>query len=151
MAIAVDQGEKDVMKKKPRKKDEHIITKKLGILIMILTILATVGVLFLFESNLQDLVQARTVAFTALVFFEMAILFVVRSEYKVKLFSNGWLWLAVLSTIGLQLLVVYSPLNVFFKTKALDLIHFVYIIISTLIIYFVGRIFVLISRRLNFN
>ena len=151
LAIAVDKGEKDVMKKKPRKKDEHIITKKLGILIMILTILATVGVLFLFESNLQDLVQARTVAFTALVFFEMAILFVVRSEYKVKLFSNGWLWLAVLSTIGLQLLVVYSPLNVFFKTKALDLMHFVYIVISTLIIYFVGRIFVLISRRLNFD
>ncbi|MEK6852466.1 MAG: cation transporting ATPase C-terminal domain-containing protein, partial [Nanoarchaeota archaeon] len=58
-------------------------------------------------------------------------------QYKIKTL-NKFLIFALASSIILQLLVVYTPLNVYFKTTPLSLIDWLYISI-------VGIIFLVLS------
>ena len=56
--------------------------------------------------------RAQTLAFTTLVLFQLWNVFARRSEESstlVGLFTNRWLWLAVLSSLGLQALAVHWP------------------------------------------
>jgi P-type Ca2+ transporter type 2C len=59
-----------------------------------------------------NLRYAQTMAFTALVFFSLFTVFNVRSDERsafVGLFSNKWLWSAVLLSLLLQVAVIYVP------------------------------------------
>jgi Ca2+-transporting ATPase len=59
-----------------------------------------------------DLRYAQTMAFTTLVFFSLFTIFNSRSDERsafVGLFSNKWLWGAVLLSLMLQAAVIYIP------------------------------------------
>jgi Ca2+-transporting ATPase len=59
-----------------------------------------------------NLRYAQTMAFTTLVFFSLFTVFNVRSDERsafVGLFSNKWLWGAVLLSLLLQVAVIYVP------------------------------------------
>ncbi len=78
-------------------------------------------------------IKAQTMAFTMLVMFEMFNAFNCRSEKhsikKLGLLTNGWLLLAVASSIFLQLAVIYVPfLQPLFNTAPLTLAEWVIII-----------------------
>ncbi|NOZ44369.1 MAG: hypothetical protein GXP45_04485 [bacterium] len=45
---------------------------------------------------------------------------IIRSQFKLKIFSNKWLVGALSLSIGLVLLVIYTPLNRIFKTQPLS-------------------------------
>jgi magnesium-transporting ATPase (P-type) len=68
-----------------------------------------------------DIALAQTMAFTTLVFCQLFNVFNARSEYTSAfshMFTNRWLWLAVLLGILLQVAVVYLPiLNRAFGTR----------------------------------
>src|SRR5205823_1414164 len=72
----------------------------------------------------RPLHYAQTMAFTTLVLFQLLNVFNTRSAERSAfrdLFTNKWLWLAVLISLGLQLCVVYIPfLQVPFETVALS-------------------------------
>jgi Ca2+-transporting ATPase len=56
---------------------------------------------------------AQTMAFTTLVFFSFLTVFKARSDKRSAfngLFSNKWLWGAVLMSLALQATVIYVPL-----------------------------------------
>jgi P-type Ca2+ transporter type 2C len=67
---------------------------------------------------------AQTMAFTTLVFFSMFTVFNARSDETSAfsgLFTNQWLWAAVLLSVLLQMAVVYVPfLQEAFSTTALS-------------------------------
>ena len=67
---------------------------------------------------------AQTMAFTTLIFFQLFNVFNTRSAERsafLDLFTNKWIWLAVLVSVVLQLCVVYIPfLQVPFETVALS-------------------------------
>jgi Ca2+-transporting ATPase len=73
---------------------------------------------------------AQTMAFTTLVFFSLFTVFNARSDERsafVGLFSNPWLWGAVLVALGLQVAVVYLPfLQQAFSTVSLRLDDWLY-------------------------
>jgi len=68
--------------------------------------------------------EAQTMAFTTLIFFQLFNVFNTRSPDRsalLDLFSNKWIWLAVLVSVVLQLCVVYLPfLQIPFETVALS-------------------------------
>ncbi|RJQ17295.1 calcium-translocating P-type ATPase, SERCA-type [Candidatus Woesearchaeota archaeon] len=144
LALSVDPNPKDLMSKPPRK--TSIMNRSMMFNIIYVSILITVGVLGLFlwsKSSGNDLAHMQTVAFTAIIVLELVRLQAIRSEYKLGIFSNKYLVLAVLFSVGLQLLVVYTPLSVFFGTVALTLfdwgiILFVAFIVLLLTILGVG-------------
>jgi Ca2+-transporting ATPase len=78
------------------------------------------GTLFVLDASLPggyfggtgDLRYGQTMAFTALMLFQMFNVINARSDERsafVHLFTNGWLWTAIGGSIALQALVVYAP------------------------------------------
>ena len=115
LALGFNTPDPDVMKKKPRDPREGIITRKTLSSFIFIGALMGLGTLLLFNHTLQaDESKAQTMAFTTLVMFQMFYVLSCRSEkytlFKVGVFSNKYLIIAVLFSISLQLMVVYMPL-----------------------------------------
>ncbi|MFH1400059.1 MAG: HAD-IC family P-type ATPase, partial [Nanoarchaeota archaeon] len=140
LALGVDPASKGIMQRPPRDPKASIMNRSLAYNIVTIAILITVGALFLFEMYVgSDLAKAQTMVFTALVAMELVRIQGIRSEYKLSLFSNKYLVLALASSIALQLLVIYTPLAQFFGTVPLGLVDWAYIIGVSAAIY-VGSI-----------
>lgn len=131
LALSVDPGEEDIMKRKPRDPKKSILKEALpfiiaaGLIAFAGTIIVFGWEFFLESGNLN---KARTMAFTTSVMFELFLVFNARSdthfffEKGSNLFKNKYLILAVLISILLQLAVIYTPiLQPWFETVPLTL------------------------------
>ncbi|MBW3015293.1 calcium-translocating P-type ATPase, SERCA-type [Candidatus Woesearchaeota archaeon] len=140
LALSVEPAEPGIMERLPRKKGEKIINKHRTIMMLVTGIIMMIGTLIIFTNYLnKDLALAQTVSFTTLVMFQMFNVLNSRSEER-SLFSlktNYYLIAAVLSSIILQVLVVYTPLGVYFNTMPLGLSDWLWIILisSSILIY----------------
>lgn len=132
MALSLEPGEKDIMTKNPRRKDESIFSNGLwskiiirGILIGLCTIVSFSMTLVFFQGNLK---LGRTVALCTLVMSQLFHVFECKSErhsvFKVGYLNNIYLVLAVISSTIMLILTVYNPwLQGIFKTQGLTLIQ----------------------------
>jgi Ca2+-transporting ATPase len=122
MALGVDPGDPDLMDRKPRDPNESVWTRDVKLYLTAVPILMTVLLLygyFMYQPwlarapNYEQLYQARTQLLTAMILMELANAISARSlkysVFKVGVFKNKFLWYAVLSSLGLQLLVLYTP------------------------------------------
>ncbi len=127
LALGADPPSKDVMDRPPRDPKENILSKGMFIDMCIVGVIMLVGTLGLFAYNLPSGgVKAITVAFTAVVIFEMVRVLSVRAKYHVSFFSNRKLFLAIAITLILQLVVIYVPsLQTAFDTTSLDLLDWI--------------------------
>ncbi len=125
LAIAMDKPEAGLMAMAPRSPGEGVFSHGLGFKIGFRGLIIGVTTLFLFLFVLieeQDMVLARTVAFTALVMCQLFHVFDCRSEretiFKLGFFSNPWLIGAVAFSLLMQMAVIYWPFmqNVFATT-----------------------------------
>jgi P-type Ca2+ transporter type 2C len=144
VALGVDPTAKDVMKRKPRNPKEGILTKAFMARVLITGLFITLGTLFVFWYNLYvrqtPEIEARTLAFCTLVLLQFVPLFIIRSEYHLGFFSNKKLLLAVLSSVVLQLAVVYTGLNDFFKTVPLNAIDWLFIAGVWILIFILSKV-----------
>ena len=127
IALGVDPGDKDVMKKKPRNPKEGFFAKGAGFravlggtLIGALTLAAFYFGLreygySLSSKNIPEavLTYARTMAFVVLagsqLFFSLAMRHSTKSIFQIGLFSNRFLILAIIIGFMLQLMVISVP------------------------------------------
>jgi Ca2+-transporting ATPase len=139
LALSVDPASTKIMSRKPRPKKETLLPVSSVIQLVTIGFLIAIFTLGLFRWKASSsLIEAQTLAFTALVFFEIVRLQVIRSNYGVKIFSNKWLNVAVVSSLFLQFVVVYTPLNQFFKTVPLSLLDLSYIFITSVVIVIIA-------------
>jgi Ca2+-transporting ATPase len=132
LALGVDPPDEDVMRMKPRPRAEGVITARMWRSIFFIGVIMTIGTLLQLDASLPagwiegsgDLRYAQTMAFTTLVFFSLFTVFNARSDERsafAGMFSNRWLWGAVLLALVLQVAVVYVPfLQQAFSTSALS-------------------------------
>jgi len=122
VVLGADPPRDGVMQQKPRKRGEGIINKWVVKAIVSIGILDTVLLLGLFFYSLPFGIEyARTMIFTGFVLSEATRLVVIRMKDKLSMFSNKWLVVAIIASLFLQLLVLYTPLGVFFGTVPLDI------------------------------
>lgn len=141
VALSFDPYSKGIMEKPPRKKSEDIINGEVGKNIIIMGTLIGLTTLLLFWLYRDSpLVKAQTIAFTALVLFEVARLQMIRSKYNLSIFSNKLLIGAVLFSLGLQLIVIYTPLNAIFKTVPLEAMDWLWLGVATIGIIIINKI-----------
>lgn len=129
LALSVEKGEPDTMKRPPYKPDENVFARGLGINILwvglLMAILALgVGYIYYGRNPADQLWQ--TMVFTAITLSEMGYVMAIRSRkesvFKIGFFSNRALIGAVLLTIALQMVVIYVPFfQSLFKTVSLPL------------------------------
>ncbi|MFQ5857219.1 MAG: cation-translocating P-type ATPase [Anaerolineae bacterium] len=130
LALGLEKGEPDIMERPPRPPEQPILTRDLWTLVgvqALIDMVVTVGA-FVWAMNTSgnDLVFARTVAFTTLVMSELVRAYTSRSErhsvFKLGPLTNRWMVGATLSSLILLLIVVYLPfLQPVFNTVPLDL------------------------------
>jgi len=122
LALGADPKSDGIMKRKPRGRDEPVINKRMMASIGgIGLVIALVGLPLFFYGLSQSLVMAQTMLFTFLVVIEMVRIQTIRSRYEQSIFSNLWLLGALISSLVLQLIVLYTPLREYFETGILGL------------------------------
>lgn len=130
IALGVDPGDADIMERPPRDPNESIFARNLHLKIIMTGAVISLCTLAVFVyalwQNPNDLVKARTLAFTTLVMSQLIFVFQCRSEYHsifaVGLFTNMYLVGAVLVSGLMHVLVLYQPwLQSIFATTALTL------------------------------
>ncbi|KAE9624731.1 cation-translocating P-type ATPase [Parasedimentitalea maritima] len=125
VALGLEKSEPDQMAHPPRKKNAAILGIRGIITILAFGLYTGLASLWVFLHLLpvdEDL--ARTTAFTAMVLFEKASVFAFRSLHlpcwRIGIFSNPFLLIALVVTIAAQLAAVYwSPLQILLHTAPL--------------------------------
>jgi len=129
LALGMEKGDPDTMKKPPRPPKEPVINRDMAIGIAAVSIVDTIAILAAFTLALDRFAghveAAQTVAFVALCTSELLRAFTARSEYysvfSVGFFSNRWMIWAVGISFILVLMTVYVPfLRPFFDTVPLS-------------------------------
>ena len=158
LALAMEKGDPDIMKRKPRPTNESILNKSMSCGIIIQTITLTGATLTAFAIGLiwhlqaalpaginpilgllqynwrgQDVQTAETMAFVTLTLSELFRVFTVRSErqsiFKIGVFSNCYMQYAVGFSITLLLLVVSVPfLQPIFNTHFMNLTEWIIVV-----------------------
>lgn len=137
LALGLEKGEPDIMKRPPRPPKEPVINKDMRLGIAVQGIAMTAAILASFVYGLRafpgHLEGAQTVAFATLVLSELLRAFTSRSEhysvFSIGVASNRWMVLAVGSSLLLLLAVMYVPfLQPVFSTVPLGVSHWLSIL-----------------------
>jgi magnesium-transporting ATPase (P-type) len=136
LPLAFEAQEPGLMQRPPRPPNEPLLSPFLVFRTFLVGALMTAGAvgLFLREYNADLLagvpadlarVESQTVAVTTIILFQMLYLLNCRSLtqtfWRIGLFSNRWVYVGMLATLGLQLAFVYlEPFNRLFRTQPLD-------------------------------
>ena len=114
LALSVDPADVRVMRQPPRRPGEPIVRVGDAVVWLLVGGVMAAGTLFVFDLvNFEvDLVRAQTMAFSALVFYQLWNVLNVRSSGSVigrSLFTNGYVWAAIALSAVLQVVVVAVP------------------------------------------
>lgn len=112
-ALGMEPIEKDVMKRKPREKDESFFANHLGFTIVWQGIMvgALTLIAYLYGNHINH-ETGMTMAFITLSGVQLIHAFNVKSHYSIlnkSLFNNIYLWGALLIGVGLQVLIISIP------------------------------------------
>ena len=126
LALGFESPEKDIMKRKPIKKG--ILDGIKGFIFLGGFIAFCIGFLF-FYNDFGNIDKARTMVVTSSVVFEMLLAFNCKSEGSVfKSKFNKYLLGAVIISVGLHFLVMYTPLNSLFYFVQLGIVDWLFIV-----------------------
>ena len=121
LALGVDPADIAGMARPPRPRGEGVITRRMWFGIVFVGVVIAAGTLLVLDASLPggfiegsgSMRYAQTMAFTTLVFFSLFTVFNARSDERsafVGMFSNKWLWGAILLSLLMQVAVIYVPL-----------------------------------------
>ncbi len=120
LALGLDPADDRIMEQQPRPIGEGVLTARMWRGIAFVGVVMAIATLFVLDSSLPggfvegtgDLRYGQTMAFTTLMLLQIFNVVNARSDVQsafVHLFTNGWLWAAIASSVLLQVLVVYVP------------------------------------------
>ena len=147
MALGIDPPEKNIMDRKATKKREQILSKRRLITVLWQGLILTLGSLFIYFTgplffNTHNFFNSReifqTSVFTTLVISQLLHTYNFRFEekgiFRKGIFGNKYLNLAIITSILLQIAIIYTPfLQTIFKTSSLGIYHWLLIIGSSIV------------------
>jgi P-type Ca2+ transporter type 2C len=124
MALGVDRGDPEVMRKNPRPTSERILTPRRWSAVVLSAAVMAVGTLLVLE--LSPAAQATTMGFTTFVLFQFFNILNSRSDtatvFRRHTLSNRALWWSLGAVLALQVAVTsFGPLQRLFDTTTLTL------------------------------
>ncbi len=146
LALAAEPAEKDIMKQPPRKPDESVFAKGLGIHVLwvglFIGLLTIATQWFAIDAGRS---HWQTIVFTVLCFCQLWHVLAIRSEtrslFKIGMWSNKFMLASISITVLLQLAVIYIPfLNKFFHTQPLTPAEMLTVAGISSIVFFVVEI-----------
>lgn len=128
IALAFEPGEKGIIRRPPRDPKEGIMSKLMIQRTIIVALLISLGVVYVFVSALDNgasIEKARTLAVTTMVFFQFFQTWNCRSEnisiFRISPFSNPFLFYTMIAAFFAQLAFIYVPaLHLIFRTEPIS-------------------------------
>jgi Ca2+-transporting ATPase len=148
------------MEHHPRPRSEGVITRRMWRNIFITGAVIAMSTLFVLDASLpggfvrgsHDLRYAQTMAFTTLVVAQLLNVFNARSDERsafVGLFTNRWLWGAIVLSSA-QALVLYVPaMQKAFGTVGLDIDDWVRCTVAASMVVWISELLKIVERRLR--
>ncbi len=138
IALSTEHAEGDIMKRKPLTGG---LLKGIKVFPLIAGFFAFLTSLLLFMRYLEDLDKARTMAATVGFVFEMFLVFNCKSNSSVfKSKFNKYIIFAVLLSLFLHIIILYTPLNILFSFVQLGLFDWMKIIALCIVSFFLLEI-----------
>jgi Ca2+-transporting ATPase len=111
VALGSDPTRSDVLKAKPSRFQEAILTRRVWFEIFIFGTLMTIALLvqYWYNRTHESSLAAVSAAFTAMVVYELVRLVDIRTDYKIRWLANPLLTVSIGISILLQLAVLYVP------------------------------------------
>ncbi len=153
VALSMEPGHHDVLNHAPRDKKERILNKEIIPFLVLMVGFMVLGTIPLFIHFLpQGLNKARTVAFVSMSMFQLFNVLNMRSLkkslFKIGIFSNKWVILALLTSFLAMLGVIYLPwIQGIFQFIPLKLGEFGFIMLITSSIFIAGELYKSIKYR----
>ena len=142
LALGLDPFSKDIMTRPPRKRDEEIMSKDVIYNIAIVGVVMGAGTLFMFYGYGVETVKAKSIAFTTLVMFQLFNVLTYRAKnFKIDFKTSKYLIASVAISLLMQLAVLYTPLNIAFKTVPLGAVDLIIIFLAS------GSLFLILETR----
>ncbi|NLA58400.1 MAG: calcium-translocating P-type ATPase, SERCA-type [Firmicutes bacterium] len=156
LALGVEPAEAGVMRQKPRRLKESVFAGGMGARIVFYGCLIGLLGVTAYHLGVREgvpVATARTMSFATLAFAQLFQALNARSSeslFKVGLFSNKYMVMAIAGSISLQLLVMLVPfLQGVFEVNPLDLAHWEIVIGLALVPVIVGEIQKLVVKTLR--
>lgn len=154
VALGSDPAEKGIMRYKPKQFQGHIINRRIWIEMIVFGSAMSFALLVHFywvDNSGGDAVRAVSAAFAAMVVYEMARLVDIRTDYKIKWFSNPWLSVAIAGSLVLMVLVMYVPsiASIFGLGPILAIDWVIIFVTSVLLILFMKWVNKILDRYLQ--
>lgn len=150
IALGSDPAQKGIMNYSPKRFQSNIVNRRLWLEMFGFGIVMTALLIAQFSFNLHNggLHHAVAAAFTATVVLEMVRLVSLRSDYKISWLANPWLIVAVLSSLALQALIIYSPLAEHFGAAGLSKADWTFIAVASVTLFVMMKIMRLILLKI---
>ncbi len=142
IALALDPLDPNAMRRPPRGIKEPLLAPRFTVQLLLISLLIAGAALFCCDFGLRRTAEsAHTLTLTILVVLELVKVQMVRSQYNMRFFSNPWLMLALVSSFGFQMLVVYVPFfQKIFGTAPLNASEWIVIIAVSLLVWVAGSL-----------
>ena len=164
LALGLEPPDPDAMEHPPKDPDEPPINRQMLASIMVVGIIVAAGTLIAFlwkyDASLTEgtdawntmMEEARTIAFTTIVLFQMSYVISARSLqlpiYKIGFWTNKYLLAAAGGSVLLQMMVVYVPFfQDIFRTTALPLEDWYVIVPMALSVFVIMEIVKFVRMR----
>jgi Ca2+-transporting ATPase len=157
IALAVDPAAPDIMKRKPRPRNQTIFTRPVGALMIVGGIWVAVVTMYIFTWALgagKNLIEAQCLVFMTINMLEFFAAFSFRSDrlsiLQVGPFKNRWLIAAVAASFGMTIPLLYVPtLQGVFHTYPLGLADWTIVVLASATIFGVIELGKFVIRRLD--
>jgi Ca2+-transporting ATPase len=149
LALGVLPPESDTMQRPPKSTKEGIMTRRNNIELWVLGLTMAVTALYVFRQYPSDLIRAQTVVFTAVVLQEMFNVLNYQGDHSAFVTKGSkWVWLAIVSSIALTLIVIYTPvLDILFDSVPLNLHDWLLVLAASAPMLLVGEVLKIIYPR----
>lgn len=154
LALASEPVEANIMKRPPRNPKENIFAGGLAIHILWVGFLMGIVTLAMQAWAIRsENSHWQTMAFTVLCLSQMGHVMAIRSEresiFKIGVFSNKPMLGALLITVGLQMMIIYTPFfNDIFRTQPLTLYELTITIVVSSIVFWAVEMEKWIKKRI---
>lgn len=142
VALGSDPAQRDVLRAKPTRFQEAILTRRVWIEIFVFGALMTIALLiqYWYNHTHEGALAAVSAAFTAMVVYELVRLIDIRTDYKIRWFSNPWLSVAIASSFILQFAVLYMPFMAsYFTVGPLSPHDWVFMSIGSIVLFVIMK------------
>ncbi len=143
IALGFEPPEPKILERPPRSAKERFITRrKLTYYVVMGSILGAMVIMLFYSTLGYGLRLAQTVAFTTLVLSEFGRAIASRSEgiSVLRLPWNKWLLPALIISLILQLLVIYTPIGVAFSAEPIPLDLYLYMAVVPIVMIMIDEV-----------